>query len=72
LVLEWAGYQTKAIEFVGSEHTPKNLMLAAVRKRAPFSDPAARERIVELKRFFEIQQHALDPLLNLPGPPAPL
>jgi SAM-dependent methyltransferase len=66
LFLEWAGYQTKAIEFVGSEHTPKNLMLAAVRKHAPFSDAKARERIVELKRFFGIAHHALDPWLDPP------
>src|ERR1051325_7269207 len=29
LFLEWAGYQTKRMEFVSTEHTPKNLMLAA-------------------------------------------
>jgi SAM-dependent methyltransferase len=64
LVLEWAGYQTKAIEFVASEHTPKNLMIAAIRKRKPFADDALRQRILELKRFFGIRQHALDGLLK--------
>ena len=33
LFLEWAGYRTKVMEFVASEHTPKNLMIAAVRER---------------------------------------
>jgi hypothetical protein len=63
LFLEWAGYRTKVIEFVATEHTPKNLLLAAVRRSAPFEDAEARQRIVELKRFFGIEKHALDPLL---------
>jgi SAM-dependent methyltransferase len=60
LFLEWAGYRTKAIEFVSSDHTPKNLMLAAVREREPFTDAAARQRIIDLKSFFGIERHALD------------
>jgi hypothetical protein len=67
LFLEWAGYRTKLIEFVSSEHTPKNLMLAAMREREPFASETARERIVELKRFFSIQHHALDGLLVVDG-----
>jgi SAM-dependent methyltransferase len=63
LFLEWAGYRTKVMEFVGSEHTPKNLMIAAVREREPFADEVARKRIEDLKSFFDIKQHALDPLL---------
>ena len=64
LFLEWAGYQTKVIEFVASDHTPKNLMIAAVRKHEPFKDPAKRQRIMQLKQFFGIQHHALDGLLE--------
>ena len=64
LFLEWAGYRTKLMEFVSTEHTPKNLMLAAVRERAPFTSAEARERIVELKKFFGLERHALDPLLE--------
>ena len=36
LFLEWAGYRTKMIEFVSTEHTPKNLIIAAVRDGKPF------------------------------------
>lgn len=64
LFLEWAGYQTKILEFVSPDHTPKNLMIAAVRARAPFADPAALARIKELKAFFGIETHALDALLH--------
>ena len=62
LVLEWAGYRTKVIEFVASEHTPKNLMIAAIRERAPFADAAAQARIAEFKKFFGITHHGLDGL----------
>ena len=64
LFLEWAGYRTKVMEFIGSEHTPKNLMIAAVREHQPFANADARKRIEELKSFFGIQQHALDSLLH--------
>jgi SAM-dependent methyltransferase len=63
LFLEWAGYEVKAIEFVSSEHTPKNLLLAAVRRHPPFTDPTRRDGILALKREFGIRHHALDPLL---------
>jgi hypothetical protein len=63
LFLEWAGYRTKIMEFVASEHTPKNLMLAAIRESEPFSSESARKKIVELKDFFSIERHALDSLL---------
>ena len=63
LFLEWAGYRTKIMEFVSSEHTPKNLMLAAIRESEPFTNNAAREKIVELKKFFHIEHHALDEML---------
>ncbi len=64
LFLEWAGYRTRMIEFVGSEHTPRNLMIAAVRTGEPFQAEPARQHIVELKKFFGLQRHALDPLLE--------
>lgn len=64
LFLEWAGYRTKLMEFVGGEHTPKNLMIAAVREREAFADEAVRAQIKELKTFLGIKQHALDALLK--------
>ena len=33
LLLEWAGYHTKVFEFISTEHTAKNLMIAAVKRR---------------------------------------
>ena len=67
LVLEWAGYRVKLVEFVASEHTPKNLLLAAVRTGEPFTDPDLRQRALAFRDYFGIEHHALDPLLALPG-----
>jgi SAM-dependent methyltransferase len=64
LFLEWAGYRTKVMEFIAGEHTPKNLMLVAIREREPFTDAAAGKRIEDLKAWFGIQHHALDGLLT--------
>ena len=64
LFLKWAGYRTKIIEFVASEHTPKNLMIAAIREREPFTNGAVRDQIIQLKMFFDIERHALDGLLE--------
>lgn len=63
MYLEWAGYETKVFEFVSSEHTPKNLMIAAVQKHQPYVDIAARDRIEALKQFFGLKKHSLDVLL---------
>lgn len=63
LHLEWAGYETRVIEFVGSEHTPKNRLIAGIRRRPAFASSEARERIDELKRMLAIEHQALDPLL---------
>jgi SAM-dependent methyltransferase len=62
LALEWAGYRTQLMEFVGSEHTPKNLLLVGRRVRPPCSEPAARQRYEALKAYFGIARHALDGL----------
>ncbi|MBL8752377.1 MAG: SAM-dependent methyltransferase [Planctomycetes bacterium] len=72
LVLEHMGYRTKAIEFVGGEHTGKNLMLAAVRgsEPTPAQRATTRAAIDGFRAFFGIGTHALDELLAAPGPNA--
>lgn len=63
LFLEWAGYKVRVIEFVDAGHTPKNLMLAAVRVAEPFQRNEVRQQIVDLKSFAGVAHHALDELL---------
>ncbi|MBL9200045.1 MAG: SAM-dependent methyltransferase [Opitutaceae bacterium] len=60
LLLEWAGYRTKVFEFISTEHTAKNLMIAAIKVReraAPDGELAARAR--EFAAFYGIRTQAL-------------
>ena len=70
LLLEAHGYKVKVFEFIDPEHTPKNTMLAAVRRAQP--DPAAAARaageFAALKARFGIEHQHLDTLLA--GQPA--
>ena len=57
-LLEWAGYRTKVIEFVSTEHTAKNIMISAVKGR-PGGNEAAAARIREFAAFYGIHSQAL-------------
>ena len=63
-VLERAGYQTQIVEFIDLEHTPKNLLLRAVRKNFP--DPAAAAAFELLKTQLGIREFSLERLLASP------
>lgn len=52
LALRIAGYKTDVVEFVGTEHTPRNLMIRAVRGAPP--DPQFAREYQELKRFLGV------------------
>lgn len=64
-LLEWSGYRTKVLEFVSTEHTAKNLMIAAVKTR-PSGDEAAAARIREFAAFYGIKRQALARHLKFP------
>ncbi|HVW20190.1 MAG TPA: SAM-dependent methyltransferase [Opitutaceae bacterium] len=57
-LLEWAGYRTRVFEFVSTEHTAKNLMIAGVRA-GPGGDPALAGRIRAFAAFYGIRRQAL-------------
>jgi len=57
-LLECAGYRVKVFEFVSTEHTAKNLMIAAIKTRAPH-DTAALEKAREFARFYGIRKQTL-------------
>jgi SAM-dependent methyltransferase len=57
-LLEWAGYRTRVIEFVSTEHTAKNIMISAVRGR-PRGEEAAAARIRAFAAFYGIKRQAL-------------
>lgn len=58
LLLEWAGYRTKVFEFISTEHTAKNLMIAAIKAHAP-GDPDRAARLREFASFYGIRTQAL-------------
>jgi SAM-dependent methyltransferase len=64
LLLERQGYRTKVFEFIETEHTPKNVMIAAVRTERPEAVRLeAERRLKELKGIFGIGTHRLEQLL---------
>jgi len=65
LLLEAAGYAVKVFEFVSTEHTRKNTMIAAT-LRAPEADSErgrALREYRELKEFYRIREQRLERLL---------
>jgi SAM-dependent methyltransferase len=59
-LLEWAGYRTKVFEFVSTEHTAKNVMIAATKRHAAGGgDDAAAQRVREFAQFYGIRSQAL-------------
>jgi hypothetical protein len=67
LLLEARGYDTQVFEFIALEHTRKNKMILAVKRRSPRPPEAidaAWAQIDELKRYFGIREQALESLLK--------
>lgn len=64
LILEYFGYSVKVFEFVGGEHTPKNVMIAATKSGKP-RNPEILRKIRETKEFFGISSHYLEKLAKI-------
>jgi len=65
LLLKAYGYETKVFEFVALEHTSKNKMiLATKRKDYQAPDVAVLAQIQAFKEMYGIQKHSLELLLN--------
>lgn len=58
-LLEYSGYKTQLLEFVDFTHTPKNILIRAVKARLP--EEKRREALEEARRVMEELQ--LDPML---------
>lgn len=66
MLLEWAGYRTKVFEFISTEHTAKNLMIAGIRLRGPGGpDDSIAEQVREFARFYGIRRQRLAAALGL-------
>jgi hypothetical protein len=65
LLLKAYGYETNVFEFVALEHTSKNKMiLATKRKNVEQPDPQIMQQIQDLKTMYGIQKHSLELLLQ--------
>lgn len=62
LILRMMGYRTDIIEFVSTQHTPRNLMIRAV-KTAQSGEPSAAEEYAALKQFWQVTPY-LETLLE--------
>ena len=64
--LEIAGYRTQVIEFIDLEHTPKNVLIRAVRRdHDAGARVSARQRLEELKSLVGIDRTYLESVLDL-------
>jgi SAM-dependent methyltransferase len=63
LLLESAGYRVKVFEFVSTEHTRKNTMIAAVRREDFSNKEATLAEFRALKEFYGIRGQRLEKLL---------
>lgn len=76
-LLEWAGYETKVFEFISTEHTAKNLMIAAIKRHhrpakqistqvPPADGGAGARRVRELAALYGIRAQRLASNLSFP------
>ena len=61
-IMKLLGYRVEAIEFIGGEHTPRNLMIRAV-KTGAIADAAEKSRYEEMISLWKVKP-ALASLLN--------
>ncbi len=66
LILEYYGYSTKVFEFISDAHTPKNVMIVAIKnKQVKESDASILQKIRSAQTFYGIETHYLCKLCGL-------
>lgn len=65
LLMELHGYKVKMMEFISTEHTPKNLLIIATRRTKKTDTKLIQDKIQELKDLYGIQKQQLETLLSL-------
>ncbi|HEX3557822.1 MAG TPA: SAM-dependent methyltransferase [Pyrinomonadaceae bacterium] len=63
LLLEGAGYKVKVFEFISTEHTHKNTLIAAVKLEGRVDTEEALSEYRALKEFYQIREQRLEQLL---------
>src|SRR5690606_37970578 len=66
LLLEYGGYRTKVVQFISDAHTPKNIMIIAVKGQiSPQKQQDVREKLKHIKSYFGIGYHHLERLMGV-------
>jgi len=66
LIMEYFGYQTKVMQFISDQHTPKNVLIVGLKAKTSSSDKEEiLEKIRQTKAFFGISYHHLEKLTGL-------
>lgn len=64
LMLEAHGYETRVFEYISDEHTHKNIMITAVKKKKTAEPSVYLEKIGGLKKFLGINKFYLEELFD--------
>ena len=67
LLLDAAGYDTQVFEFISLEHTNKNKMILAIKRRQPQDNAEVIGQIRDIKAFYGLQRQCLEELLKADG-----
>lgn len=67
LLLDAAGYDTQVFEFISLEHTNKNKMILAVKRRQPQCNAEVVNQIRDIKAFYGLKRQCLEELLKADG-----
>ncbi|MBD1429452.1 class I SAM-dependent methyltransferase [Sphingobacterium litopenaei] len=66
LILEYFGYQTKVMQFISDAHTPKNVMIVAIKKSIDKAKQAEiLDKLKSAKAYFGIEYHYLEKICGL-------
>jgi hypothetical protein len=64
LLLEANGYDTQVFEFISLEHTSKNKMILAQKRKTERDNSEVLAQIAAIKEFYGIAEHCLESLLS--------
>jgi len=64
LMLEANGYDTQVFEFISLEHTSKNKMILAQKRKHEKDNTEILAQIASIKDFYGIEEHCLEKLLE--------
>jgi len=71
-LLEWAGYDTRVFEFIATEHTSKNLMIAGIKRRHHGPAADSERQVRELAGAYGIRSQQLATQLGFDLQPSSL